>query len=93
MIDVLQLLIQTHRTGTLNLATGDDHAQVHLQDGEVIHALFRDLEGLDALKVLVQQRDGIFWLVETLPDVRRTVKEPSSILLFELCRTLDESPV
>jgi pSer/pThr/pTyr-binding forkhead associated (FHA) protein len=93
MIDVLQLLIQTHRTGTLHLATHDQHAQVHLQDGDVLHASFRDLEGFDALCALVQLRDGIFWLVETMPRVRRTVRDAGSILLFELCRVLDESPV
>ena len=47
----------------------------------------------DALKALVQEREGIFWLVETMPNVRRTVRDASSIILFELCRTLDESPV
>jgi len=93
MIDVLQLIIQTHRTGTLHVATGDDHAEVHMQDGEVVHAVFRDAEGFEALKRLVQERTGIFWLVETLPNVRRTVRDASSIVLFELCRTLDESPV
>jgi len=93
MIDVLQLLIQTHRTGTLHVATGDDHAAVHMHDGEVIHASFRGFEGFDALKVLVGERKGIFWLVETMPNVRRTVRDASSIVLFELCRTLDESPV
>jgi hypothetical protein len=93
MIDVLQLLIQTHRTGTLHVATGDDHAEVHLHDGEVIHAVHREAEGFDALKDLVQERTGIFWLVETMPNVRRTVRDASSIVLFELCRTMDESIV
>jgi len=93
MIDVLQLLIQTHRTGSLHVATGEDHAAVHLHDGEVVHAVFRDLEGFPALKALVQERTGIFWLIETMPNVRRTIRDASSIVLFELCRTLDESPV
>ena len=93
MIDVLQLLIQTHRSGTLHVATSEHHAEVHLHDGEVIHAVFRDKEGFPALQDLVQESDGIFWLIETMPDVRRTVRDSSSIVLFELCRTMDESPV
>lgn len=93
MIDVLQLIIQTHRTGTLHVATGEDHAEVHMHDGEVMHAVFRDLEGFPALKALVQERTGIFWLVERMPNVRRTIRDASSILLFELCRTLDDAPV
>ena len=48
---------------------------------------------LETIKALVQERTGIFWLVETLPNVRRTIRDASSIVLFELCRTLDESPV
>ena len=90
MIDVLQLLIQTHRTGTLHVATGEQTAEVHLKDGEVLHATIGDIEGFDALRALVQQSDGIFWLVETMPLVRRTVRDASSILLFELCQAIDE---
>ena len=90
MIDVLQLLIQTHRTGTLHVALGEQAAEVHLKDGEVLHAVLGELEGFEALRALVQRQDGIFWLVETIPLVKRTVRDASSILLFELCQAIDE---
>jgi len=91
MIDVLQLLVQTHRTGTLHIAAGGEHAQVHLQDGDVIHATLQTVEGIEALRALVKFRDGIFWLVEHMPRVRRTIREAGSVTVFELCRDLDES--
>jgi pSer/pThr/pTyr-binding forkhead associated (FHA) protein len=90
-IDVLQLLIQTHRTGTLHVATGENEAQVHLHDGDVIHAVYKDLEGFPALAALVGESEGIFWLVEHMPDVRRTITDSSSIVLFELCQAMDDS--
>lgn len=90
MIDVLQLVIQTHRTGTLYVATGEDQAEVHLLDGEVLHAAFREQDGFDALRTLVQQTKGIFWLVEAMPRVPRTIRDASSILLFDLCQAIDE---
>ena len=92
-IDVFQLLIQTHRTGTLHIATGESEGQVHLNDGDVIHAVYGDLEGFPALAALVKEDQGIFWLVERMPDVRRTITDSSSIVLFELCRTMDDSIV
>lgn len=92
-IDVFQLLIQTHRTGTLHIATPESAGQVHLRDGEVIHAVYQDLEGFPALAELVKEDEGIFWLIERMPDVRRTITDSSSIVLFELCRSLDDSIV
>jgi len=91
MIDVLQLLIQTHRTGTLHVAVGSEHAQIHLRDGEVIHATLHEMQGLEALRAMIKLQDGIFWLVEQMPRVRRTIRESGATLLFELCRDLGES--
>ena len=42
MIDVLQLLVKTHRTGTLHIAAGGEHAQLHIQDGDILHASVSD---------------------------------------------------
>ena len=92
-IDVFQLLIQTHRTGTLHLTTDAGDSSVYLQDGEFLHAVHGDLEGFPALAALVELREGIFWFVESMPDVRRTVNDSSSIVLFELCRTMDNAGV
>ncbi|MHC4342720.1 MAG: FHA domain-containing protein [Planctomycetota bacterium] len=90
LIEVLQLLIQTHRSGSLHVAVESGHAQIELRNGEVCAASFEDLEGFDALIALVQKKTGIFWLVEEFAPVTNSIRVPGASLLFELCRAIDE---
>jgi hypothetical protein len=90
LIEVLQLLIQTHRSGTLHVAVESGHAVIELRNGEVCSTSFEELEGFDALLALVQKKTGIFWLVEDFSPCANNIRVPGSSLLFELCRTLDE---
>lgn len=90
VIEVLQLLIQTSRSGTLHVALKDAEALVEVRDGEVLAAALGEHEGFDALLELARRTKGIFWLVERGGACKRNVEIPSSRLLFELCCTLDE---
>ena len=40
LIEVLQLLMQTHRSGTLNMEVENGHAAVEIRNGEVLNAIF-----------------------------------------------------
>ena len=90
VVEVLQLLISTRRSGTLHVALQTGHAKVEVRVGEVCTAHFQELDGFPALLMLVRQKSGIFWLQETTTPCRNTVQQPSNRLLFELCRALDE---
>ena len=90
LIEVLQLLISTHRSGTLHIALETGHARVEIRKGEVCGAVFQELDGFQALLMLVRQQNGIFWLQETTVPCRNTVRLPANRLLCELCRALDE---
>jgi pSer/pThr/pTyr-binding forkhead associated (FHA) protein len=90
LIEVLQLLIQTRKSGTLHVALDKDHASIEVRDGEVLTAASRRLSGFEALTMLAHQRRGIFWLVEKDTPIARTIREPTSGLLLELCRAVDE---
>jgi len=90
MIEILQLLMQTHRSGSLHIQVDDGHAEVEIRQGDVMSATYQDLQGFQALLMLVRKKTGIFWLVETYEPVRKSIHEPASTLLLELCRTWDE---
>jgi len=90
-IEILQLLTQTNRSGTLHLAVQSGHAKIEIRDGAVLAASYAELEGFQALVMLARQKKGMFWLVEQSTPCRRTIHEPISRLLLELCRTLDEA--
>ncbi|MGH7163524.1 MAG: FHA domain-containing protein [Planctomycetota bacterium] len=91
IVEVLQMLMQTHRSATLNVALPDAEAAVELRQGEVVSAACGKLRGFPALVELGRRRAGIFWLVETTASIDRNVHEPTPRLLMELCRAVDES--
>ena len=90
LVEVLQLLISTGRSGTLHVALESGHAKVEIRKGDVYTANFQELDGFQALLMLVRQKHGIFWLHETSALCRNTIRQPANRLLFELCRALDE---
>lgn len=90
LIEVLQLLMQTHRSGTLNMEVEDGHASVEIRNGDVMNAAYQEMQGFAALLMLVNLKAGIFWLVERITPCTRNIHEPPARLLFELCRALDE---
>jgi len=92
LIEVLQLLITTRKSGTLHVAMEGDHASIEVRDGEVMSAASRKLSGFDALAMLARQKKGMFWLVEKTTPCPQTFRSPGSGLLLELCRHVDEAP-
>jgi hypothetical protein len=90
LVEVLQLLIQTLRSGTLHVAVEDGHATIELRDGEVCTCSFRELDGFDALLALVRKKTGLFWLVEKFTPCTNLIQTPSATLFLDLCCALDE---
>jgi len=91
VVEVLQLLTQTHRSGQLNFALPSGSAVVELRMGEVHSAEIGEVRGFPALIELGKQRNGLFWLVETNEPCERNVRESPARLLVELCRAIDEN--
>jgi hypothetical protein len=90
LIDVLQLLINNRRSGTLHLALDAGHGKVEIRNGEVLAAAYQDAHGFDALVRLAHESTGMFWLVEKETHCSRRLSVPTSMLLIELCRAIDE---
>lgn len=90
LVDVLQLLINNRRSGTLHLALDAGHGKVEIRHGEVLAAAYQDAIGFDALVLLAREQTGMFWLVEKEAHCARRITVPTSMLLIELCRAIDE---
>ena len=91
LVDVLQLLINNRRSGTLHLALDEGHGKVEIRRGEVLAASYQELAGFDALVRLARERTGMFWLVEKETQCTKKINVPTSMLLIELCRAVDEN--
>jgi pSer/pThr/pTyr-binding forkhead associated (FHA) protein len=90
VIDILQLLMRTGRNGRLQIELQAGSAAIEFRDGDVVAASYLELEGFHALLMLARQTAGLYWLVDSSEPCLRTIHEPASVLLFELCRALDE---
>jgi len=90
LIDVLQLLINNQRSGTLYLSLRDGQGSIEVRQGEVHNASYRGSEGFQALVTMARENAGTFWLVEKTKACAKVIREQSHHLLVELCRTLDE---
>jgi len=90
LTDLLQMMIQHRRNGTLHLACEDGDGVIEVRKGEILAAEFAGFEGFEALLMLAEQTAGSFRLVETTRPCERTIDYPAHTLLVELCRALDE---
>lgn len=90
LVDVLQLLTMNRRTGTLSVATPMGAGEIRLQEGDVVDAVYRRIEGEKALYRLLGERVGSFAFVPGGKPALRRVNVPTSMLLIEAMRRVDE---
>ncbi|MHC4550381.1 MAG: FHA domain-containing protein [Planctomycetota bacterium] len=90
LIEVLQIMNQAHKSGTLHVSLETGHAEVEIRDGEIYSASYQEAEGFPALVMLANQKTGIFVLAEKSTPCPKTIHEPAARLLLELCRSVGE---
>ncbi|WP_437277799.1 DUF4388 domain-containing protein [Sorangium sp. So ce375] len=90
LVDLLQLLAMNRRSGTLGITTPAGAGELRLSAGEVIDAVYRRLEGEKALYRLLGERDGHFAFSPGEPTSVRRIMAPTSRLLMEALRQVDE---
>jgi len=90
LVDLLQLLAMNRRSGVLSTTTAGGAGEVRLLEGEVVDAVFRRLDGEKALFRLLGERDGNFAFLPSQPEGARRIQSPTSMLLMEAMRQVDE---
>jgi hypothetical protein len=90
-VDLLQLLAMNRRSGTLSINTQAGNGEVRIKSGEIVDAVFRRLEREKALYRLLAQTDGTFSFVSGMPQFLERIQVPTSTLLMEGLRQLDEA--
>ena len=89
--DLLQLLGANRRSGTLSLSTPGGQGEVRLLDGEVVDAVYRRVDGEKALIRLLGEGEGSFAFVGGSPATLRRIERPTSALMMDGVRQLDET--
>lgn len=92
--DLLTTLSLQRRTGTISVVTDRAMGEVHIDSGQVVHATYGSLGGLDAFCALFSEDSAQFEFTpqETaLPAESRTITNSVLELVMEAARRFDES--
>lgn len=91
--DILQMLLQSHKTGELKISRPDRTAagSVHVNNGSIVHASSGIHQGHDALKSLMQCHRGYFSFDHGSEPVRRTIQAHGITSLLQVTSEIDET--
>jgi tetratricopeptide (TPR) repeat protein len=84
VLDIVSLINGNLRTGRLIVVSSDAKGEIYFEKGEIIHARCNRLTGKLAFHALMDIRSGRFFFHNHLPNVRRTITDPLSLLLLSM---------
>ncbi len=88
--EAFQLAMAYGKSGSLVLKDGEREGRVYLNDGNVVHATYGELEGEEAFFELSVWNEGQFSYVVGEPLPTSTIKTSGTSLLMEATRRMDE---
>jgi DNA-binding response OmpR family regulator len=89
-VDVVQMLCIARKTTAVRFSEDMSSGAVYIDQGEVVHAVWRDLVGEEAFYGMMAVEKGAFHATPFPPDVERTITGQWQYLLMEGTRRLDE---
>ena len=89
--DVIQLVGFGRKTGVLSVEHGGVGSWLYFAQGNVVHAVTRDVEGEDAVYSLFRLDEGEFRFQAEVPAPRQTIFMDPTNLVMEAARLLDEA--
>ena len=90
VVDLIQLLGMNRRSGALSVTTPVGGGEIRLDQGDIVDAVYRRLEGEKALYRLLGETDGAFAFLSGNMSAMRRISVPTSTLLMEGMRRVDE---
>ncbi|HLC18837.1 MAG TPA: DUF4388 domain-containing protein [Thermodesulfobacteriota bacterium] len=90
LVDIVQVFVAERKTVAVHLNSEMGFGHVYIKDGRVVHAAYRDKDGVNALRELLGWKDGEFEVEPDIESPRVTIEEPTESLLFEGVMGLDE---
>jgi response regulator RpfG family c-di-GMP phosphodiesterase len=88
--DMVQVLFHGRKSGALKIRARDGAGEIHLVDGAIVDATWRDLRGEEAFYAMLRLQEGDFALDPSFRATSRVIHESSEALLLEGLRRFDE---
>ena len=89
--DVVQLIGAARRTGLLLVTIGGSRASIYFEEGTIVHADYRDLEGQAAINRVFPEQEGSFQFLADVAPAERTCAVEWMGAIMEAARVSDES--
>jgi len=82
--DILNIYVTERKTAALHLTSSIGFGHIYISDGAVVHAIYRDKEGQEALKELLSWKEGEFEVEpEALSSERSIDKDAFTAILCD----------
>jgi len=93
MVEIIQTIMQFGKDGRLVIVNHneDEVAEAFFREGEMVHAVFGDVEGQDAVYSMMRLVQGVFEFQNDVPSPEETITQSTMSILMEACRRDDES--
>lgn len=91
LVDVIQVLNLSRRTAVVNIGSERGAGKVFVENGNIVHAAFRELSGEEALYHLLSWKDGEFQVEMDVQPEARTIVSNVECLLLEGMKRVDEA--
>ena len=91
LLDVIQLLVSSSRTGCLNIKHPNNEANFYFLNGKLVHATFGNLQGEEAVVELFKDEQGAFEFIVESKTPETTITNSTENLLLMSIRAADES--
>jgi len=73
--DILHIFVTEQKTAAVHLTSPLGFGHIYISDGVVVHALYRDLTGAEALKELLSWKEGEFEVEPDAVSSERSIDE------------------
>ena len=90
-IEIVQLLGMNKKIGVLRVSKDEELGQIFFENGQIIHAEFQGLDGLDIINHLAEWEYGIYkFEPKEKLSVDKTITKSTMDIIMDCCRFLDE---
>ncbi len=88
--DMLNILHMERSDAMIRISSSAGPGRIYIEGGEIVHAVFGEEEGLDALKTIFSLEGGTFSVDKGVKPPKRTISTPFSNLMLEIFAEIDE---
>lgn len=90
LADIIQLVSASGKTGKFTLVQGDDHGELYLKQGRIVHATVGDVVGEEAVHTLASWSSGEFQFAPEEETDAVSIHKSNARLLMEAAHQHDE---